>query len=246
MRIARSTGAVSGFLIALLGIWGALIPFVGPYFDYSFGTNSTWHYTTDRLWLNILPGALAVVAGIMLMTASRRHYGALGGWLAVTAGAWFVIGPAVSLTWESGAGPGAGPIGRPLFGSTRQALELVGYFYGLGALIIGLGAFAAGRFVSRPVLGGRPAMVAAPGRQAAARSQAAAAGSPTGPTRREPAPTRAHAAERGGRRRRFGLGRLREKRAQRAGRSTEGAPESGTGRERVQSGREPVESGHGR
>ena len=58
MRIARSTGAVSGFLIALLGIWGALIPFVGPYFDYSFGTNSTWHYTADRLWLNILPGAL--------------------------------------------------------------------------------------------------------------------------------------------------------------------------------------------
>ena len=87
MRIARSTGAVSGLLIALLGIWGALIPFVGPYFDYSFGTNSTWHYTADRLWLNILPGALAVVAGIMLMTASRRHYGALGGWLAVTAGA---------------------------------------------------------------------------------------------------------------------------------------------------------------
>jgi hypothetical protein len=26
MRIARSTGAVTGLLIALLGIWGALIP----------------------------------------------------------------------------------------------------------------------------------------------------------------------------------------------------------------------------
>jgi len=47
MRIARSTGAVSGLLIALLGVWGAVIPFVGPYFDYSFGVNSTWHYTTD-------------------------------------------------------------------------------------------------------------------------------------------------------------------------------------------------------
>ena len=92
MRIARSTGAVSGFLIALLGIWGALIPFVGPYFDYSFGTNSTWHYTADRLWLNILPGALALLAGLLLLTASRRTTGSLGGWLAVTAGTWGTIG----------------------------------------------------------------------------------------------------------------------------------------------------------
>jgi hypothetical protein len=31
-------------------------------------------------------------------------------------------------------------------------LELIGYFYGLGALIISLGAFATGRFTSRPAL----------------------------------------------------------------------------------------------
>jgi hypothetical protein len=130
----------------------------------------------------------------------------------------------VSLTWESG-GPGAGPIGRPLFGSTRQMLELVGYFYGLGALIIALGAFAAGRFVSRPLLGGEPAMVAAPARPAVASSQPAAAG--PGPT-----PSRPHEAERT-RPRRFGLGRLRGNRTQRAGRS-------------VESGREPVESGRER
>jgi len=228
MRIARSTGAVSGLLIALLGIWGALIPFVGPYFDYSFGTNSTWHYTADRLWLNILPGALALLGGLLLLTASRRPSGTFGGWLAVIAGTWFVIGPSVSLTWESG-GPGAGPIGRPLFGSTRQMLELVGYFYGLGALIIALGAFAAGRFISRPLLRDEPAMVAAPARPAAARSQPAAAGP-------GPAPARAHEADRT-RPRRFGLGRLREKRAQRAGRPAE------SGREPAESGREPVESG---
>ena len=213
MRIARSTGAVSGLLIALLGIWGALIPFVGPYFDYSFGTNSTWHYTADRLWLDILPGALALLGGLLLLTASRRPSGTFGGWLAVIAGTWFVIGPSVSLTWESGVGP----IGRPLFGSTRQMLELVGYFYGLGALIIALGAFAAGRFVSRPLLRDEPAMVAAPARPAVARSQPAAAG----PGR---TPARAHEAERT-RPRRFGLGRLRGSRTQRAGRSVESGRE---------------------
>jgi hypothetical protein len=142
MRVARSRGALSGLLIVLLGLWGALIPFVGPYFDYSFGTNSTWHYTTDRLWLNILPGALAVLGGALVLVAATRAVGILAGWLALIAGTWFILGPAVSLTWESGAGP----IGRPLFGSTRQMLELVGYFYGLGALIVAFAAYSIGRF----------------------------------------------------------------------------------------------------
>src|SRR5438552_4206259 len=114
MRIARSTGAISGLLIVLLGIWGALIPFVGPYFDYSFGVNSTWHYTSDRLWLDILPGALAVIGGLLLIGARTRSAGIFAGWLALVGGPWFVVGPAVSLTWESGQGPS----GRPLFGST--------------------------------------------------------------------------------------------------------------------------------
>jgi len=149
MRLDRSTGAVSGLLIVLLGIWGALVPFVGPYFDYSFGTNSTWHYTTDRLWLDILPGVTAVVGGLLIFFAATRVAGAVGGWLAVLAGAWFAVGPAVSLTWEGAIGP----IGPPLYGSTRQALELIGYFYGLGALIVALGAFAVGRFGPRPRLG---------------------------------------------------------------------------------------------
>jgi hypothetical protein len=148
MRLARSTGAVAGLLIVLLGIWGVLIPFVGPYFDYSFGVNSTWHYTTDRLWLDILPGVVALLGGLLLLFATTRAAGMLGGWLAVLAGAWFVIGPAVSLTWERGSGP----IGPPLYGSTRRALESIGYFYGLGALIIALAAFATGRFASRPAL----------------------------------------------------------------------------------------------
>jgi len=107
MRMARSRGAISGLLILLLGLWGALVPFIGPYFDYSFSTNSTWHYTSDRLWLCILPGAVAVVGGALLLFAVTRAAGLLGGLLSASAGAWFVVGPAVSLTWESGPGRSA-------------------------------------------------------------------------------------------------------------------------------------------
>jgi hypothetical protein len=153
MRTARSTGAISGLLITLLGAWGALIPFVGPYFDYSFGVNQTWHYTVDRLWLDILPGAVAVTGGLLMLASAKRATLMAGALLSLIAGTWFVLGPPVSLTWESGAGP----IGRPLFGSTRQMLELVGYFYGLGALIVALSAFSLGRVSARSPLAARDA-----------------------------------------------------------------------------------------
>lgn len=153
MRIVRTTGVAGGLLIALLGIWGALIPFVGPYFNYSFGVNSTWHYTADRLWLDILPGAVALLAGLVLLEARTRSTAAVGAWLAIFAGTWFVIGPSVSLTWEHGAGP----IGPPLYGTTRQMLELLGYFYLVGALIVGLAAFVLGRLVPAHVVEPAPA-----------------------------------------------------------------------------------------
>ena len=157
MRLPRSTGAVSGLLIVLLGLWGALIPLVGPYFDFGFSPDKTWHYTSDRLWLTIVPGAVAVIAGLMLIRSATRVRGALAGWLAMLAGAWFAVGPAISLTWE---GRGRGPIGAPLGGSWRQAAELLGCFHGLGAVIVALAAIATGRFLSRPRIAEDAAMVA--------------------------------------------------------------------------------------
>jgi hypothetical protein len=41
----RSRGAVSGSFLALLGLWGALIAFIGPYFNYAFGTPDPWVFT---------------------------------------------------------------------------------------------------------------------------------------------------------------------------------------------------------
>ena len=60
--------------------------------------------------------------------ASTGTMVAFGAWLAIFAGMWFVVGPAVSLAWERSPGP----IGSLLCGSIRQMLELLGYFYLLG------------------------------------------------------------------------------------------------------------------
>jgi hypothetical protein len=146
MRLPRTTGALSGFLIVLLGLWGALIPFIGPYFHYAFGGYQTWHFTSQRLWLCIVPGAVAVIGGLMLLRASTRVGGLTAGWVALAAGVWFAVGPTVSLLWHHTIYA----IGTPAGGYTRQMLEWVGYFYGLGAAIIGLAAFAMGRYFSRP------------------------------------------------------------------------------------------------
>src|SRR5919204_5766184 len=156
MRLPRTTGALGGLLIIVLGVWGALIPFVGPYFHYAFGSYDAWHYTANRLWLDILPGAVAVLGGLLLLRSSRRRSGLVGGWLALVAGAWFAIGPTVSLLWHSAGNP----IGAPTGGHVRRTIELLGYFHGLGVLIAAFAAFGMGRFVSRPRVAEEPFVAA--------------------------------------------------------------------------------------
>lgn len=143
----RSRGAISGFLLVLLGAWGALVPFIGPYFDYAFGSDTAWDFSFDRLWLSILPGVATLLGGLTLLASANRASGGLGGWLALVGGIWFAIGPTMSMLWGS-PGP-AEPIGEPLGSTDLQVLEQLGYFYGLGALIIALAAFAIGRITVR-------------------------------------------------------------------------------------------------
>ncbi|WP_029107420.1 hypothetical protein [Mycobacterium sp. URHD0025] len=162
LRMPRSRGATSGFLLVLLGIWGALIPFVGPYFDFAFTPDQSWVWTTARGWLEVLPGAATAVGGLLLLGSGNRATAVFGGWLAILAGAWFVIGRAL-------AGPlGIGDPGMPIAvtDAKRVTLELA-YFSGLGALIVFLGAMAVGRlsvrslrdveYAQRPVASATPA-----------------------------------------------------------------------------------------
>src|SRR5260370_106681 len=75
-RIPRSRGAVSGVLLILLGAWGGLVPFVGPYFGYAYTPDKAWHFTLARLWLEIVPGAAAVLGGVLVAVRARAAAGA--------------------------------------------------------------------------------------------------------------------------------------------------------------------------
>ena len=157
MRLARSTGAGGGLLILILGIWGIFIPFVGPYFHYGFSPDTAWHFSSNRLWLDVLPGVAAVLGGLALIVSARRASGVAGGWLALMGGVWFLLGPSISLFWSHATGgPPHSGIGTPLGGNDRAAVEFIGFFYGLGALITGFSALAIGRFASPPGLVDEP------------------------------------------------------------------------------------------
>ncbi|OPX09872.1 hypothetical protein [Mycobacterium sp. AT1] len=146
MRIPRSRGAGSGLLIVVLGLWGALVPFVGPAFDFAYNPDQGSEWSSPRGWLEVLPGVVAVIGGLLLVRSRNRATAMLGGWLSVVAGAWFVIGRVMATTLT------IGEIGRPVADNDIKAawLELT-YFYGLGALIIFLGAMGLGRLSVRSV-----------------------------------------------------------------------------------------------
>lgn len=140
MAIARSRGAASGLLLIVLGAWGALIPFVGPYFNFAYDPNVAWTWTSARGWLEVLPGAVTVLGGLLLVLSRNRATAIFGGWLAVVAGAWFVVGRAFASPLQ--LGDFGSPASNTMTG--QLAIEL-GFFSGLGALIIFFGAMALGR-----------------------------------------------------------------------------------------------------
>jgi hypothetical protein len=134
---------LSGLLLALLGLWGGLIPFVGPYFGFAYTPDTAWAYTPGRLLVEILPAAGAIFGGLIMLVTTSRPMGYLGGLLAAASGAWYIFGGLVAQVWTPTPASWTGvPVGGPL----RQAAERIVFFYGPGAGIIFFAALALGRF----------------------------------------------------------------------------------------------------
>jgi hypothetical protein len=167
MRVPRSRGALSGVLLVLLGAWGGLVPFVGPHFHYAYTPDSTWAYTSGRLLLEILPGAATVLGGLIVLASKFRPAVLLGAWLAALSGAWFVTGGILSVLWATS---GVTAAGTPVGGTTARVAEQIGFFAGLGVVIVFLAALALGRFT---VIGVRETKIAEREREIAAEETAA-------------------------------------------------------------------------
>lgn len=141
LAIRPSRGLASGLALILLGVWTGIIHFVGPYFDYQASSAGAWEFTWDRLWFGIIPGIAAIIAGIMLAAAHDRATGSLGAWIGLAAGVWIVVCLTLAGLWQT-TGMAAPSMTVP---------EQIGIFYGLGAVITAIAAFAAGRMTVRSV-----------------------------------------------------------------------------------------------
>lgn len=145
-----SRGRGIGGLLMLLGAWGAVIPFVGPYFNYAFTPDKTWAYTSGRLWLSIVPGAAAFLGGLLVLASDAMA--APGAFLAALGGAWFVLGQSIVAEAFTGSSISSGtPVaaGSTTFGpATMKFFEGLGFFYGLGVVIVFFAALAMGRAMS--------------------------------------------------------------------------------------------------
>jgi len=140
----RSRGALCGLFLVILGAWGAVIPFVGPHFNFAYTPDQDWAWSTARGWLEVLPGAATALGGLLLILSANRITAMVGGWLAVLAGAWFVIGGQIAPML------GIGSAGDPIAVTERKRAALeISYFSGLGAVIVFVGAVAVARLAVR-------------------------------------------------------------------------------------------------
>ena len=126
----------TGLGLILLGAWAAIVPFVGPTFGFSADGTGSWTWGLSHALLFLVPGAAAVIGGLLVMTGIPATVRA-GGMLAALAGAWLIIGPVAWPVLE----------GSSFFSGASALGELsywIGYSLGPGALLIGFGAFVTG------------------------------------------------------------------------------------------------------
>ena len=159
MRVPRTRGVGSGVLLILLGAWGALIPFVGPYFHFAYTPDTAWTWTWGRFFLAIVPGVAVALGGLILMISAFRPVAMFGAALAAAGGAWFAVGHLLGPVWSSAPGsiPPALSPGAPTGGPLHMVAENLAFFTALGVVIVFLAAVALGRLA---VVGTRDAQLA--------------------------------------------------------------------------------------
>lgn len=134
---------VLGAVIALIGGWAALVAYAGPEFGYPMPPGSdqpAWEWSASHTWRHLLPGVVAILGGAILF-ARKRSVAAIGGFIALAAGAWMILSPFVVRAWldTGGGGGGAGDVSTAM-----QILTPLGYHHVPGILTVGLAAFALG------------------------------------------------------------------------------------------------------
>jgi hypothetical protein len=136
--------------MVLAGAWAGIVVFWGPTFGYSVDGSGSWHWSSAHTWLHLAPGAMAVLAGLLMLASLPRLVGeragrgsGLASIMSIVAGAWLVIGPASWPTLVNHA--------HPVWAATtplRTLADQVGANLGPGLILMLAGSLTLG-LVSR-------------------------------------------------------------------------------------------------
>lgn len=130
-----------GAVIVLVGLWEAVVPYVGPTFGYPMPPGSeqpAWDWSASHTQRHLVPGIVAVIGGALLWARARVAVLA-GSWLSLAAGIWFIVSPFVPRAWlDSGGG------GTPDASIVMQIITPLGYHYVPGIVVVGSAALVLG------------------------------------------------------------------------------------------------------
>jgi hypothetical protein len=127
MSLKPST--ISALVLIALGAWTALAGFV-------VGTWA-WEWHFGRFLLAVLPGAAAVLGGL-IMLAGRRSLVSVGGAVALAGGLWFAFGPPIYAFLEGGA------FGTTPDGESVRLAQWAPFLFVAGAFISLVSSYALG------------------------------------------------------------------------------------------------------
>jgi len=136
---------VAGAIALVLGLWGALVPLIGPSFGYRMGSAQAQIWSESIVTLHLVPGVAAVLGALLIMRG-RRAIQTLGALLATAGGIWFVIAPSMRPLWSD---PGMSGMSGMSGSAMSSALSALGYHYGTGALVTVAAAYALGALAAR-------------------------------------------------------------------------------------------------
>jgi hypothetical protein len=146
VQTPRSRGSLCGLALILLGAWAGLAPFAGPSLGFGFTPDRAWDYTSGRLYLSALPGAIVLLAGLIVAMTRSRSFGGFCAFVAALGGVWLIAGAALVKLLPASQSASI-TVGTPIrAGASAQVLTGLAFFTGVGALIVFFAAVALGRF----------------------------------------------------------------------------------------------------
>jgi hypothetical protein len=146
---SRLTATIAGVLAVVVGAWGGIAPYIGHAIRYSADGSATWTWNLQHGLLSLLPGAMAVVGGLLLIasTWARRERASVLRTVGLTGAAvllglsavWFLIGASVwPIYFTSHVLAAASPV--------RTLADMVGYYLAEG-FVLAVVAGVAGSWV---------------------------------------------------------------------------------------------------